>query len=102
MIRFECPGCGKGVAVKDEAAGTKGKCPGCGETLEVPIHLSAVSDKEVREEVGHEGPIEAEIADHHREFSIATNPPIVATATVGMLAFLLVFSCLAPSVAPLG
>jgi len=39
MIAFPCPGCGKGLKVKDELAGKKGKCPHCQQPVTVPADL---------------------------------------------------------------
>ena len=36
-MKVECPGCGRGLNVPDEAAGKKGKCPGCGGVVPIPI-----------------------------------------------------------------
>jgi serine/threonine protein kinase len=36
MIAFLCAGCGKGLKVKDEFAGRKGKCPHCQQPMTVP------------------------------------------------------------------
>lgn len=36
MIQFNCPFCGKTIAVGDEGAGKKGKCPGCSLRIRVP------------------------------------------------------------------
>jgi len=36
MIRFACPGCGRGLSAKDELAGQTRKCPKCGTAVEVP------------------------------------------------------------------
>jgi serine/threonine protein kinase len=36
MTSFPCPGCGKVLKVKDEAAGKRLRCPGCGQTVRVP------------------------------------------------------------------
>src|SRR5262245_10764121 len=36
MISFACPGCGRRLKVKDQAAGRKSQCPGCGKSIQVP------------------------------------------------------------------
>ena len=41
MADFACPGCGRGLKVKGEAAGRKGKCPHCGHALTVPAAAGA-------------------------------------------------------------
>src|SRR5262245_15698987 len=43
MIPFPCPGCGKPLKVKDEAAGQDVKCPGCGRTVRVPESVPPAS-----------------------------------------------------------
>jgi WD40 repeat protein/tRNA A-37 threonylcarbamoyl transferase component Bud32 len=40
MIAFPCPGCGKGLKVKDELAGKKGKCPHCQQGVTIPTSLT--------------------------------------------------------------
>ena len=36
LIKFKCSKCGKGIVVKDEFRGKKGKCPACGTILVIP------------------------------------------------------------------
>jgi serine/threonine protein kinase len=35
-ISFPCPQCGKGLKIKEEFAGKKGKCPQCGHAMRIP------------------------------------------------------------------
>jgi serine/threonine protein kinase len=41
VIAFPCSHCGKGLSVKDEFAGKKGKCPHCGQAVLVPQSAGA-------------------------------------------------------------
>src|SRR6266849_5077715 len=36
-LKFSCPHCRKGIRVKEELAGKKGKCPACHQVLTIPI-----------------------------------------------------------------
>ncbi|MEZ6089009.1 MAG: M48 family metalloprotease [Pirellulaceae bacterium] len=36
VLQFKCPGCGRGLRVRDSAAGKVIQCPGCGKKLRVP------------------------------------------------------------------
>lgn len=48
-ISVKCPDCGKGLKVKDEAAGKRVKCPGCGKAVAVPdADLTPSDDPPVR------------------------------------------------------
>ncbi len=37
-ISFSCLHCGKGISVRDEFAGKRGKCPGCQQVVVIPAH----------------------------------------------------------------
>ena len=37
MIKFNCPACGKKIAVQDEHAGKKARCPGCKQVIAIPL-----------------------------------------------------------------
>ena len=40
MIKFNCPACGKKIAVQDEHAGKKARCPGCKQTITIPAQTT--------------------------------------------------------------
>ena len=40
MIKFNCPACGKKIAVQDEHAGKKARCPGCKQTIAIPAQAT--------------------------------------------------------------
>jgi len=41
MIKFNCPACGKKLAVPDEFANKKARCPGCQQIITIPQNSSA-------------------------------------------------------------
>ncbi|XZE55241.1 hypothetical protein SH139x_001242 [Planctomycetaceae bacterium SH139] len=42
-VRFACHGCGKGLNIKTELAGKRGKCPDCGLRFRIPLEDQALS-----------------------------------------------------------
>lgn len=53
-IVFECPECGKSLAIDRRGAGLTISCPGCGNPVRIPVP-DDVADMELYQETGEEG-----------------------------------------------
>lgn len=83
-IIFECPECGKSLAIDKRAAGMMVRCPECGVQIQVP-------GEPVGEDVASEGETPAEAAEEATPpkttvFDLETAPPEVLRAEVVRLA----------------
>lgn len=69
-MKFKCPKCGKGLNVKDEMAGRKGRCPACKSQVVVPNAETASTNEEVVETPAEDIPEPPPMPVANHEFTL--------------------------------